>query len=105
LRTPVDATGECDQRYERCGARCRWRRNLECDLERPFLECAHPQNRETDHVALLVDLLHDLVVRSFPEIPWLLFEEHLEIISLGVEPDLQFSLGHSLTPCLILSVR
>jgi len=60
-------------------------------------------DREADHIAFGVHLLHDLIVGSLPEIAWPLIEEHLEIVALGVVPNLHSVSGHSLHPRFTLS--
>src|SRR5947209_20386767 len=81
------------------------RRGLERDFEGLRPDAAHLQDRETEHIAFRVHLLHDLLVGRLSEVAWPLIEEHFEIVALGVVPHLHSDSGHSLHPRFTLSVR
>src|SRR5437667_11252 len=78
---------------------------LKCDLERLLFHRADPQNRETQDVPLLVDLLHYLVALGLAEISRTLVENDLQEIPFRVIPDLHFFFGHIVTPLFMRSVK
>ena len=84
---------------------CRGDCSLERDFEWLLPDAAHLQDREAEHIAFRVHLLHDLIVGSLPEIARPLIEEHLKIVALGIVPNLHSVSGHSLHPRFTLSVR
>src|SRR3954469_16514578 len=75
------------------------------DFQRRFREAAHLHHGEAQHIALRVDLLHDLLVLGLAEETFALIKQHLQVIGLAVEPDLHFSLGHNCLPFFTVSVR
>ena len=78
---------------------------LESDFEWLRSDTAHLQYRETVPISFRVYLLHDLVVGRLSKVTRSLVEEHLEVVTLRVVPDLHSVSGHSLCPRLMLSVK
>src|SRR5438270_12222288 len=80
---------------------CPWMaQELQCYIQRLLPHRAHVEDRETEHVAVIVDLLHDLIVVSLLKVARLLFKDDLEVVALSVIPDLHMPprFGHRMAP-------